>query len=411
MPANPMGRGLPMSTMVLPDEAAPEASPEAGAAFLAVLEAKGPAGVAARGAIAAPEAVVAPTEAPALPIVGATPGLRGGSDRLSPPADGQGVALAGLPGGSDRLSPPADGQGVAPSVREAGSDKLSRPADGQAPASSVRPGGPDTLSPPAGGQGVAPAPAGPAPGRAPTPPAPAPARANTSAPTALSTEAARGAAPRLPSSPDPRPAPRPRRDAPRPIAATQAPTLDLAQAPTPTESVESPDVATHVARATEAADASSASSVRAHGLRHVRLAIPTDDGAIRARVTVDQHDHTVDVAIRGTDDVGLSAARRVSELREGLAQHGLRLDTFDARAVGAEQAADPTGSESGDRHARGGAFTDADGERGPSRGPRDTGDPQDTASHDRSTRNTPSPRAASRWDDDAPVGQLLDLRI
>ena len=192
--------------------------------------------------------------------------------------------------------------------------------------------------------------------------------------------------------------------------------------------MQAPDQAAYVARATEAADASSASSVRALGLRHVRLAVPTADGAIRARVTVDRATETVDVAIRGADDVGLSAARRVSELREGLAHHGLKLGVFDASPVTTDVARNPAPIL--DPSAPEGSPGTPDGaERDASAGANDRGAGRDPHADELPHADGRAParhlstdavplradaaprRAPNRWEDDAPVGQLLDRRI
>jgi len=386
MPANPMGRGLPMASMVLPEEQAPEVSAEAGAAFLAVLEttqgkpmpvaavapAAGPlaTGSAIAPAIAPPggdnlsDAAGEQVEAPATPAIGPRVALTGG-DNLSDAA-GEQIAAPLAP------APPA----IGPRVALTGGDNLSAPTGTQlAPAATGT-----QLAPPAEALQV------PAPAARPVRP-----RERTLRPSPASSQAPQIAA--------------------APVAVDAAPL-----APTPSEPppAQAPDVAAHVARATEAADASSASSVRAFGLRHVRLAVPSEDGAIRARMTVDRATETVDVTIRGTDDVGLTAARRVSELREGLAQHGLKLGSFDAGAVTTDVAR-PSAEASLDlfQQAFGGSDQPADpgSERSPQGSPTD--ERTQTASSDEPPHHSEAParRTPNRWDDDAPVGQLLDLRI
>jgi hypothetical protein len=429
MPANPMGRGLPMASLVLPEEHAPEVSAEAGAAFLAVLETTQGKPVAI-SPVAPIGLAAAPASAPAIApfggdklsdVVGeqllasaspaiAPPIAPSGGDKLSDVV-GEQLAASGPPASAptvgDKLSDRAREQFVAPAapvtapaIAPLGGDKLSGPAGEQfAPplvtsaASTVAPTQGDTLSAPAGDQLAPRADTLPASAFA---PAPAPARP-----------------------------PRPRERAPAastPVVAAPVAVDAAPLAPTPSEPppVQAPDVAAHVARATEAADASSTSSIRAFGLRHVRLAVPSEDGAIRARLTVDRASETVDVAIRGTDDVGLTAARRVSELREGLAQHGLKLGVFDASAVTTDVARASTAEANPDLLQQ--AFDGSEHHPADRGSDRDGGPQGDlvgeraqtgAADSDEAPLHTEAPtrRAPNHWDDDATVGQLLDLRI
>ncbi len=427
MPANPMGRGLPTASMVLPEEHAPEVPAEAGAAFLAVLETTQ--GKPVVGAIASAEAAVAAPTATAS-TVGDSLSDPVGEQLAAPVTPAMAPTTASTVG--DRLSAPVDARLVAPGT----------PAVAPAPASTVG----DRLSAPADVQLVAPAPPTPA-------PAPASTVGDSLSASADAQQAVRPTEARQVPAPTPTPTPTPTPPpATRPVRprerATQVSTKVAAApvavdgaplAPTPSEPppAQAPDVATHVARATEAADASSASSVRAFGLRHVRLAVPTEDGAIRARVTVDRATETVDVAIRGTDDVGLTASRRVSELREGLAQHGLKLGSFDASAISPDvprasssDVAPPSTPDvlrtsppdvgpdllqqdfDGSEHP-----TDSGSEHGPNgdaqAGPTGEGTQTTTSSTDEAPHHDEAPprRTPNRWDDDATVGQFLDLRI
>ena len=401
MPANPMGRGLPMATMVLPDEQAPEVSAEAGAEFLAVLAA---------------------TQAPAVTSTVDAAGDAGtlvGGDTLSDPVVDH-LALAGGPQpGGDTLSDPVVDHFALADGPQPGGDTLFAPVvdhlapivDHLAPVGGPQPGG-DTLSAPAVDQVLARRGLDAVPPAVVAPVEPQLGSDDVSAPAA--DRRTPGLAPQTGGQPAPapageRPAPveprrRPAAARPAPVAAALEPAAPTPQAPSAEPTVDAPDVAAHVARATEAADAGSASSIRAHGLRHVRLAVPTDDGAVRARVTVDAATDSVDVAIRGTDDVGLTATQRVSELREALAHQGLELRNFDARAVGAEG---PSSAEPGvhsDAGQPGRQFHDgAPADRRGDHARRSTGNSQGDPA--------PEPTRRSRWDDDAPTGQLLDLRI
>ena len=90
-------------------------------------------------------------------------------------------------------------------------------------------------------------------------------------------------------------------------------------------------------------------SVKLNGVRGARLAVAMDDGSV-VRARLDLVDNAVDVAIRASDDVGLRADQRVSELREALAEKGIDLGEFDVQADANEN--DAAGAESGDAQAR-----------------------------------------------------------
>ena len=100
-------------------------------------------------------------------------------------------------------------------------------------------------------------------------------------------------------------------------------------------------------------------SVKLNGVRGARLAVAMDDGSV-VRARLDLVDNAVDVAIRASDDVGLRADQRVSELREALAEKGIDLGEFDVQADANEN--DAAGAESGDAQAR-------EGEGGDNRNP------------------------------------------
>lgn len=83
-------------------------------------------------------------------------------------------------------------------------------------------------------------------------------------------------------------------------------------------------------------------AVRLRGVRAARISVPMDDGTtLRARVDV--RDEAVEVTLRGSQQVGLLAERRVSDLRGALADRGMLLASFDV-AADSERGAGTQGS-------------------------------------------------------------------
>ena len=87
-------------------------------------------------------------------------------------------------------------------------------------------------------------------------------------------------------------------------------------------------------------DVQATAQVVGRGVRNARIVVPTAGQMLQAEVTVDAAGERVEVALHGSEELGLPARQRVGELRRGLASRGLTLETFstEARSSHAESA-------------------------------------------------------------------------
>ena len=97
-----------------------------------------------------------------------------------------------------------------------------------------------------------------------------------------------------------------------------------ADAASPQDISPSPQVITIEAQG----DAQATAQVVGRGVRNARIVVPTAGQMLQAEVTVDAAGERVEVALHGSEELGLPARQRVGELRRGLASRGLTLETF-----------------------------------------------------------------------------------
>ncbi len=127
-------------------------------------------------------------------------------------------------------------------------------------------------------------------------------------------------------------APTPPVEASPPPPPTSGPTST--EAPPPRDVSPSPQVITIEAQG----DAQATAQVVGRGVRNARIVVPTAGQVLQAEVTVDAAGERVEVALHGSEELGLPARQRVGELRRGLASRGLTLETFatEARSLHSE---------------------------------------------------------------------------
>ena len=79
-------------------------------------------------------------------------------------------------------------------------------------------------------------------------------------------------------------------------------------------------------------DVQATAQVVGRGVRNARIVVPTAGQMLQAEVTVDAAGERVEVALHGSEELGLPARQRVGELRRGLASRGLTLEAFSTEA-------------------------------------------------------------------------------
>ena len=331
MPANPMGQGVPLA-MIQPAKAG-SATPDAqaGAAFLQLLDGLPPVNPTVAAPVQPTVPAIAGVDLPIPPVVPLPPGvvMPALPEEPTEPLELLPEEPAQPEEPEEPLDPMLAGVAVAPSLLDPLAPAVASPGQG-APTGEL-------VAPPARTDGR------------PLHATPEPTTPELRATLPDQAGAEPTAAPQLEAElverltrREPAPSARPASTEAAPAPSARA--GDVAEAPRAEPTSRLAEASLRAAELTDPEPLPG--SVRLDGVRAARVTVPLDDGSV-VRARLDVSDDVVDVALRASSETGLSAEQRVGELRQALAEHGLRLGEFEVTAD-AQQEDGSSGSSTGD---------------------------------------------------------------